>query len=440
MNANKDLFTLMPNLHIDPQSVLEQAFQSGFCKRIGKIHPGIFWETFCVEAVHGTLSYNDLAACLEARGGPSVSRQAIGKKITPEAHRFFERILAMAMASQIDPSALQQTRHPFKRIIVQDSTVIRLPAKLYEVFSGVKNAYATVCNARIQGVYDILAGHFLHYSIDPYTRNDMAAALDFTAQPGDLVLKDRGYYKAEAIKACIEQGGDCIFRYKHPTTFHCAHTGKKLSLESLLKENASIDQRVIMGSKTKTQVPVRLIAFPVIEEVANLRRMKAKKEQKGHAPSKEVLHLMGWSIFITTLSKDQVSPKQIATLYSLRWRIENIFKTWKSNFCFDHIHNVSAPQLRMLLIARLTMIVLLHHHVFIPISLVLAKKKLEFSVMKFMRYAQRNLLHVLRFPSKENRIEHLIEPMIRYCTMCKRKRSSLEDQLLLVLSEIALTS
>ena len=81
--------------------------------------------------------------------------------------------------------------------------------------------------------------------------------------------------------------------------------------------------------------------------------MKAKKTNGKH-PSKEVLYLMDWSIFITTLSKDRMTPKQIAELYAVRWRIENIFKPWKSNFCFDHIHNVSNPQLRILLLARLT--------------------------------------------------------------------------------------
>jgi IS4 transposase len=38
-------------------------------------------------------------------------------------------------------------------------------------------------------------------------------------------------------------------------------------------------------------------------------------------------------------------------LYGLRWRIENIFKTWKSNFSFGKVHTVSEQQLRVLLTA-----------------------------------------------------------------------------------------
>ena len=145
---------------------------------------------------------------------------------------------------------------------------------------------------------------------------------------------------------------------------------------------------------------------------------------------------MGWSIFITTLSKDRMTPKQIAALYAVRWRIENIFKTWKSNFCFDHIHNVSNPQLRMLLLARVARVVLLYHHLFTPLAAILAHRERELSLMKFMRYAQMNLSEILRFPSKENRIQYLIVPMLKYCAMNKRKRKSLDFYLALVLFEI----
>ena len=282
MNAKYIPFTLTANLAISPEIVLEQAFQTGFCKRIGKIHPCGFWETFCVESIRGTLSYNDFAARVESQRTASVSRQALAYKTSDAGGLFFERMLAVAMAAKLDGSSIQQlrTQGPFTRIIVQDSTVIRLPERLYSIFSGVKNAHKTACNARVQGVYDILAGRLLHYSIDPYSRNDLAAALDFSAQPGDLVLKDRGYYRAEAIEKDIAVGADCIFRYKHPSLFHSIETEERLNLAKLLKNSGSLDMEVLLGSEKNKQVPVRLVAFPVREEVANLRRMKAKKESK----------------------------------------------------------------------------------------------------------------------------------------------------------------
>ncbi len=43
----------------------------------------------------------------------------------------------------------------------------------------------------------------------------------------------------------------------------------------------------------------------VPEEIANIRRMKAKKEVKKRACSHELLQLMEWSIFITTIDDDK---------------------------------------------------------------------------------------------------------------------------------------
>jgi hypothetical protein len=90
------------------------------------------------------------------------------------------------MLSKSDPHQIQSFKRQgrFKRILLQDSTIIKLPLRLFEVFSGVKNAHAAVCNARIQGIYDLLSGRFIHFSIDPYSKNDQAAAWKSLFSPG----------------------------------------------------------------------------------------------------------------------------------------------------------------------------------------------------------------------------------------------------------------
>ena len=95
---------------------------------------------------------------------------------------------------------------------------------------------------------------------------------------------------------------------------------------------------------TRARTPVRLIAAPVNQETADLRRMKARKETKGHNPSQAVLELMGWTIFLTSLGPE-VSFNELLETYGLRWRIEVIFKAWKSNMDFHIIHRVSELEL-----------------------------------------------------------------------------------------------
>jgi len=150
-----------------------------------------------------------------------------------------------------------------------------------------------------------------------------------------------------------------------------------------------------LGGEFK-QLRLRLMAMPVPEEIANMRRMKAKKEVRGHAPSEEILALMSWSIFLTTIEDPSLTPTMIMQLYGLRWRIENIFKTWKSFFSFDKVHPFRKP-LRLLLTARLIMIVICYHSAFVPLCEAIRRQAdKQLSLMKLMRYIGRNIARLPR--------------------------------------------
>jgi hypothetical protein len=88
---------------------------------------------------------------------------------------------------------------------------------------------------------------------------------------------------------------ETISRYKHKTALYDTSTRESLDLLDLLTRSGSVD-RIVLAGENK-DIRLRIVAIPVTEEIANLRRMKAKKEAKGHAPSQELLRLMSWSIF-----------------------------------------------------------------------------------------------------------------------------------------------
>ena len=67
------------------------------------------------------------------------------------------------------------------------------------------------------------------------------------------------------------------------------------------------------------------MSTPVSQAVADERRRKSKKENKGKNPSKEFLEQQDWSIFIVTIPKEEADFLQIFELYTFRWRIEIIF-------------------------------------------------------------------------------------------------------------------
>lgn len=379
----------------------------------------------CQESIKGTVSHNDLAAKVSCEKEHNASRQSYFYRTKEETVDFFKKILSSVMKHkyQLDINKTLNFKRRFKRILIQDSTIIQLPDKLYELFSGVKNETTTVCNARIQGIYDLLSGQFISFSIDSYSKNDLKAVSDIEVQEGDLVLRDRGYFVLPCIEKMKTNGADSIIRYKHKTLFYDPESLKVINLLEKLQAFGTIDIEVLSDPISKTRL--RIIAAPVSEEVANVRRMKAKKETKGRKCSNDLLQLMGWTIFITTIQNQDFTFKETRVLYSLRWRIECIFKTWKSNFNFQKVHNVSQIQLKVLLYARFITITLLYERLFIPIKeQVCLQVNKHVSLMKFMRFISRNLDAFVKQYYNTDKKETLIQKTICYCTFDKRNREN----------------
>jgi len=382
----------------------------------------------CLESQKGAPSFNDLAARLETAYNLSPSRQAVSKKINPACVLFFQSVLAFIIKSKLPKSEIEVLKMSglYKRVIVQDSTIIKLPLRLFKIFSGVANAHSAVCNARIQGIYDLLSGNFISFSIDSYSKNDFSAAPELELYEGDLVLRDRGYYTNGEVKRHIDASADCIYRHKYKTTFVDPLSGQTINLSLLLKSKGEIDMEVCLNDSNRTRV--RLIAVPVNEEIANQRRMKAKKEMKGHNPAADLLNLMAWSIFITTIPKEQADFTKILMIYGLRWRIEIIFKGWKSHMQFAKLHNVSENQLRVILTARFIMIVICMQFIYNPCYYrIFNKYKRHLSLLKLLNYLMKNPEKIVKILQSIVSEKHQItvridDALVKYCVYERRLR------------------
>ncbi|RPJ74367.1 MAG: IS4 family transposase [Alphaproteobacteria bacterium] len=420
---------------ISNQDLRKMAYESGFMKRRSKkIDPPFFLANLCLSVLEGSPSYNDLAARFQAEYKISASKQAFWKRADASCVCFLKSILARIIiqkVNKLDSLAIKACMH-YNRVIVQDSTIIKLPLRLFDVFSGVSNGNAAVCNARIQGVYDLLSGCFLSFSIDPYSKNDKSAAPELEMQKGDLILRDRGYSTNDEIRRHIKSGADCIYRHKSSSVYLEPDTYKNINLVDLLVEREELDMQVCLNDKERTKI--RLVAKPVSAEIANLRRMKAKKDMRGHNPSPEILFLMSWTIYITTISHAQADFQRILLIYKLRWRIEIIFKIFKSHMSFSKVHNVSEHQLSILLTARFIMIVLCIHFIYQPSQLIIANiYNRQLSMIKFMHYLMYNnlqMIHILNHGSNLNYCIMLnLNSIVRYCTYDKRKRQNFNELL-----------
>jgi len=426
-----DFLALLNAMNIDAGQIQKIAMDTGFLVRKSMVGPADILYAMCCQSIHGTVSFNDLAAKIDAESAVSVSRQAVAKKTGKESCvDFLKKILALVIISRIGKEEIDSLRQAgkFKRILVQDSTIIKLPVRLFSFFSGVSNAHTSVCNARIQCVYDLITESFICFTIDPYTKNDIKAAPELKIEKDDLVIRDRGYLTIKEVERHLIAGADCIYRYQSNMTLLDSQTKERINLLAELQSKKQLDIQVTLNNENGTKI--RIVACPVSEDIANRRRMKAKKEAK-NTPGKECLALMSWSIFITTIPKQEADDNFLFKVYSLRWRIEIIFKSWKSNMEFSKLHNVSKKQLSLILYARFIMIIIYIQYIFSPARMIIKKQlKKQLSMIKVVRHLIKNTSKIRQIveaiQNYKDRLCYELNALARYCSYDKRVRANFE--------------
>jgi hypothetical protein len=288
-----------------------------------------------------------------------LSKQSIWKRINQSAVCFLQQILGLVLAERITSQKHRvcEALRSFGRVIIQDSTNIKLAARLAAFFPGSRNQ----CGAKhgqlkVQATYELLTQRFLNFSLSGFNRNDQAAAGDVMSliQKGDLILRDLGYFVVESFQRIAEAGAFFLSRLRLDTSLFDPDTGKQINLLGQLKRYGQLDRPILLGSR---KLPARLVAIKLPEPVAAERRRKAKANRdKRSKPNATHLALLGWAIFVTNVERKVMSAQTVAKVYGLRWRIETIFKAWKSHFRITEVPKGSEPQLLVIFYARLIFI------------------------------------------------------------------------------------
>ncbi len=119
---------------------------------------------------------------------------------------------------------------------------------------------------------------------------------------------------------------------------------------------------------------------------------------------------------------------KIAEIYGLRWRIEIVFKAWKSHFGIGSFsRTASLCQIESLIYARLIVILLFHATIYNPLRIQIDRRfERKLSLLKlsafFVNY--RWLLPIIaRSPNRRL----LGAVLARFCAYDKRRRPNYED-------------
>jgi hypothetical protein len=298
------------------------------------------------------LTLERIAAVIGLAADLSYSKQALHKRLNASLGQFLAQVTTTLFGQLAQDSRVKGWLRPFRRVLLHDSTVEPLPDHLADLFPGSRNQCKKYASLKIQMIADLLQGTLLHCSLSGFTRNDQAASPDIlaVAKRGDLVLRDLGYFTRTVLGALQARGASFLSRFQHRMLVYDLR-GRPLDLVRELKTHGCLDREVLLGADP---FRVRLVAMPVPEAVANERRRQARANKDGrYPPTRQRLQLLGWNIFLTNVSRTIWPPQALACLYRLRWRIEMIFKAWKSHLGLRNFNAHSAGLLYLSVMIKL---------------------------------------------------------------------------------------
>ena len=222
----------------------------------------------------------------------------------------------------------------FSGVYVQDSTWITLPDELHETWKGQpKKNHPHKAALKLHLCFDVLTGGFQDFQLtDGMTADATAAKAAAPLPEGSLRLADLAYFSLDELEKLTENGIYWVSRLK-ANSYLADENGQRMDLEKMLKtaeEDIYIRKAIQIGKRK--QLRVYLVAQRLSEAETNKRRryIRCRAKRKAKTPSKALLRLAGWNLYITNIEEHRLTPKQICVIVGIRWQIELMYKCFKS--------------------------------------------------------------------------------------------------------------
>ena len=138
---------------------------------------------------------------------------------------------------------------------------------------------------------------------------------------------------------------------------------------------------------------------------------------------------MGWEIFITNVSNEVLTMKDIKDIYHLRWRIEILFKCWKSYFKIARLpkdaNKVRVESYVYCMLLFITLFQVFYYKYYL--TGIESQSHKAISIIKFAQYIANNIMFLIFFFDyyKGNDYRQIIhQQILYYCDYESRKRKN----------------
>jgi hypothetical protein len=254
------------------------------------------------------------------RGGiAEVSDVAILKRL-----RSSEAWLQYLATSLAAPMSLPASRF---RLCAVDATVISEPG-------------STGTDWRLHYMLEMPSLTCMHFELTDVKGGESFSR--FPVRDGDLLVADRGYKSIAGIDYIRKNGGDVIVRIHSYGNTLRTPDGQAFDLLSQASDMSEGEERswlAIMRNDKGVTVSGRVCVYRLDEKSADaaLRKAKHESSRKQHVMRPSTIEGSKYVVLFTTVSEQELSAREVFSIYRLRWQVELAFKRMKSLTGFGHL-------------------------------------------------------------------------------------------------------
>ena len=316
------------------------AKKTGVIQRKRKFSAVSLARTFVLGYLKNPQATDEDLAQMAAQCGVDVTAQAIEQRHTAKMADFLKETFEHAAKEVVGSDrCLAPILERFTHVKILDGSTIKLPDSQKEAFPGCGGSYdANLAALKLQTELDLRSGG-VTVQLEPGKSPDAATDRQHVRYgKGSLRITDLGYFKVGVFGEIAAAEEYFLSRLQFGTEVQLCEEngdllGKSPGLLAWLNRQPGpfVDRPIHLGKEQK--LPCRMIAWRLPEEQANRRRQKLKAEtlsKKGRMPSDERLAWCDWTILVTNVPIELLTPAEAVVLYRARWQVELLFKRWKS--------------------------------------------------------------------------------------------------------------
>lgn len=377
---------------------------------------------------------NDLCVDLCEQYGIQMTKQGLDQRFESPAALFFSTVLESILNELFSSNDYQLPCELFSAFKIKDSTCFQLPEEYKVTYPG-SGGSGSEAAIRIQFEYDMLSGKITDLSLHAFNDQDQKNARETwqNLNERELIARDLGYTMIDMIKAISDQKAFFISKLAPVVkNIYLLKQGKykKVDFKNTLRKMRKykfnkVEYQAYVGEDKQ---PIRLLLEKVPDNVyqQRLKQAEAQAKKKGRKVSQERKIRLWLTIFITNISKEELTHEAIQQIYRLRWQIELVFKTWKSYAKLAEIKPMKQIRFECMLYSRLIWLTIQCKLLMNVLLFFMKQTQVQLSMMKLSKLLTRRVKEIWNHSAMGYRhiniyLEKLIVVIQVYCKFEKKK-------------------